>query len=60
MNIYIQLNGLIEVQYEILNVMCQRINFLSVFMKQLDSNEFENKSEIDVNDEKNVFMTEQI
>ena len=29
-------------------------------MKQLDSNEFENKSEVDVNDEKNVFMTEQI
>ena len=60
MNIHIQLNRLIEVQYDILNVMRQRINFPSVFMKQLDSNEFENESEVDVNDEKNVFMTEQI
>ena len=60
MNIHTQLNRLIEVQYGILNVMRQRINFSSVFMKQLDSNEFENKSEIDVNDEENVFMTEQI
>ena len=59
MNIHIQLNRLIEIQYDILNMMRQRINFLSVFMKQLDSNEFENESEIDVNDEKNVFMTEQ-
>ena len=60
MNIYTQLNRLIEIQYDILNVMRQRINFSSVFMKQLDSDEFENKSEIDVNDEENVFMTEQI
>ena len=28
-------------------------------MKQLDSNEFENESEIDINDEENIFMTEQ-
>ena len=60
MNIHIQLNRLIEIQYDILNVMRQRINFSSVFIKQLDSNEFESKSEIDVNDEKNVFMIEQI
>ena len=44
MSIHIQLNRLIEVQYDILNVMRQRINFPSVFMKQLDSNEFENES----------------
>ena len=60
MNIHIQLNRLIEIQYDILNVMRQKVNFSSVFMKQLDSNEFENKSKIDVNDEENVFMTEQI
>ena len=60
MNIYIQLNRLIEVQYDILNVMRQRVNFLSVFMKQLDSNEFESESKVDVNDKKNIFMTEQI
>ena len=60
MNIHIQLNRLIEIQYDILNVMRQKINFSSVFMKQLDSNEFESESEIDVNNEKNVFMTEQI
>ena len=60
MNIHTQLNCLIEIQYDILNIMRQRINFSSVFIKQLDSNEFENKSEIDVNDEKNVFMIEQI
>ena len=60
MNIHTQLNRLIEIQYDILNVMRQRINFSSVFMKQLDSNEFENESEIDVNDEKNIFMIEQI
>ena len=58
-SIHTQLNRLIEIQYDILNVMRQRINFSSVFMKQLDSNEFENESEIDVNDEENVFMTEQ-
>ena len=40
--------------------MCQKVNFPSVFMKQLDSNEFESESEVDVNDEKNVFMIEQI
>ena len=45
---------------DILNVMRQKINFSSVFIKQLDLNEFENESEIDVNDEKDVFMTEQI
>ena len=60
MNIHIQLNRLIEIQYDILNVMRQRVNFLFVFMKQLDSNEFEDESEVDVNDEKNAFMTEQI
>ena len=60
MNIYIQLNRLIEVQYDILNVMHQRVNFSSVFIKQFDSNEFESESKIDVNDEKNAFMTEQI
>ena len=60
MNIHIQLNRLIEIQYDILNVMRQRINFSSVSMKQLDSNEFESESEIDVNDEENVFMIEQI
>ena len=60
MNIHTQLNRLIEIQYDILNVMRQKINFSSVFMKQLDSNEFENKSKVDVNDEENVFMTEQI
>ena len=37
----------------------QKINFSSVFMKQFDSNKFENKSNVDVNDKKNVFMTEQ-
>ena len=60
MSIYIQLNRLIEIQYDILNVMRQKVNFSSVFMKQLDSNEFENESEVDVNNEENVFMTEQI
>ena len=60
MNIHIQLNCLIEIQYNILNVMRQKINFSSVFIKQFDSNEFESESEIDVNDEENVFMTEQI
>ena len=58
-NIYIQLNRLIEIQYDILNVMRQKINFLSIFIKQLDLNEFEDESEINVNDEKNVFMIEQ-
>ena len=60
MNIHIQLNRLIEIQYNILNVMRQRINFLFIFIKQFDSNEFKSESEVDVNDEKNVFMTEQI
>ena len=60
MNIHIQLNRLIEIQYNILNVIRQKVNFSCVFMKQLDLNEFENESEIDVNDEKNVFMIEQI
>ena len=59
MDIHTQLNHLIEVQYDILNVMRQKVNFPSVFMKQLDSNEFEDESEADVSDEKNVFMTEQ-
>ena len=40
--------------------MRQKVNFSSVFMKQLDSNEFESESKIDANDEKNIFMTEQI
>ena len=60
MNIHIQLNCLIEIQYNILNVMRQRINFSFIFMKQFDSNEFENESEIGINNEKNVFMIEQI
>ena len=60
MNIHTQLNRLIEIQYDILNVMRQKVNFPSVFMKQLDSNKFESESEINVNDEKNVFMIEQI
>ena len=60
MNIHTQLNCLIEIQYDILNVMRQRVNFLFVFMKQLNLNEFENESKVDVNDEENVFMTEQI
>ena len=60
MNIHIQLNCLIEIQYDILNVMRQKVNFSSVLMKQLDSNKFESESEVDVNDEENVFMTEQI
>ena len=59
MNIHIQLNRLIEIQYDILNVMRQRINFSSVFMKQFDSDEFESESKVDVNNEENVFMTEQ-
>ena len=60
MNIHTQLNRLIEIQYDILNVMRQRINFSSVLMKQFDSDEFENESEVDINDEENVFMIEQI
>ena len=60
MNIYIQLNRLIEIQYDILNVMCQKVNFSSVFMKQFDSNEFESESKVDINDEKNAFIIEQI
>ena len=60
MSIHIQLNRLIEVQYDILNVMRQKVNFSSVFMKQFDSNEFENESEVDVNNKENAFMTEQI
>ena len=36
-NIHIQLNCLIEVQYNILNMMRQRINFSSVLIKQLNS-----------------------
>ena len=60
MNIHIQLNRLIEIQYDILNMIRQRINFSFVFMKQFHSNKFENKLKIDVNDEKNVFMIEQI
>ena len=58
-NIHTQLNRLIGIQYSILNVMRRKINFSSIFMKQLDSNEFENESEIDVNDEENIFITEQ-
>ena len=60
MNIHTQLNYLLEIQYDILNVMHQRIDFSFVFMKQLDLNEFESESEIDINDEKNIFMIEQI
>ena len=40
--------------------MRQKVNFSSVFMKQFDSNEFENESKIDFNDDENVVMTEQI
>ena len=46
LSIHTQLNPLIEVQCDILNVMRQRVNYSSVFMKQLDSDEFENESEI--------------
>ena len=60
MSIHTQLNRLVEIQYGILDVMRQRVNFSSVFMKQLDSDEFESESKTDANDEKNVFMTEQI
>ena len=60
MNIHTQLNCLIEIQYDILNVIRQRVNFLSVFIKQLDSNEFENRAKININNEKNIFMIEQI
>ena len=60
MSIHTQLNRLIEIQYNILNVMRQKINFSSVSMKQLDSDEFKNELKVDVNNEKNVFMTEQI
>ena len=35
--------------------MRQRINFSFILIKQLDSNKFENKSEIDINDEKKRF-----
>ena len=49
MNIHTQLNRLIEIQYNILNVIRQRINFPSVFIKQFNSNEFESESEIDIN-----------
>ena len=59
MNIHIHLNRLIKISYAILNVMRQKINFSSVFIKQFTSNEFENKSEIDVNDKKDVFIIEQ-
>ena len=60
MNIHVQLNCLIEIQYDILNVIRQKVNFSFIFIKQFDLNEFENESEINVNDEKNVFMIEQI
>ena len=60
MNIHIQLNRLIEIQYDILNIMRQKINFSFVFMKQFDSNEFENESKIDFNNDENVVMIEQI
>ena len=60
MNIYIQLNRLIEIQYDILNMICQKVNFSFVFMKQLNLNEFESELKIDINDKKNAFMIEQI
>ena len=60
MNIHIQLNRLIEIQYNILNIMRQKINFLFIFIKQLDSNEFKNKSKINFNEKKNAFAAEQI
>ena len=41
-------------------MMRQKVNFTSVFIKQLDLNEFENESKVDINNEKNVFMIEQI
>ena len=59
-NIHIQLNRLIEIQYNILNIMRQKVNFLSVLMKQFDSDEFENESKIDFNDDENVVMIKQI
>ena len=40
--------------------MRQKVNFSSVFVKQLNLNEFEDDSKVDVNDEKKVFMIEQI
>ena len=52
MNIHTQLNYLIEIQYNLLNVIRQEINFSSVFMKKFNSNEFENKSKMNVSDEK--------
>ena len=60
MNIHIQLNRLIEIQYDILNIMRQKINFPSVLIKQFDSNEFESESETDFNNDENVVMIEQI
>ena len=60
MNIHIQLNCLIEVQYNILNMIRQKVNFLSIFIKPIDSNEFESESEININIEKNISMIEQI
>ena len=40
--------------------MRQNVNFSSVFIKQLDSNEFENKSKINFINKKNVFIIEYI
>ena len=55
-NIYIQLNRLIEIEYNILNIIRQKINFSSVFMKQFNSNEFENKLKVDFNNDENIVM----
>ena len=60
MIIHIQLNCLIEIQYDILNIMRQRINFSFVFMKQFDLNEFESELKINFNNDENVVMIEQI
>ena len=60
MSIHIQLNCLIEIYYNILKVIRQTINFLFIFIKQFDSNEFENESEINIDNDKNIFMIEQI
>ena len=40
--------------------MRQKINFSSVFMKQLDSNEFKDESKIDFNNDENAVIIKQI
>ena len=38
--------------------MRQKINFSFVFMKQFNSNDFENESKVDFNDDENIVMIE--